>query len=126
MGNAGVSNLSRDDIHGIAQFNEKDIKRLYNRFKALDADGSGQLDPSEIFSVAELNENPLVQRVISVLALIWRATSVRDRKNCIRPKMSGFSCYAPVHAQYGLEMAYNFGWEHLTVGFAVLILVRYF
>lgn len=25
-----------------------------------------QLDPAEIFSVAELNENPLVQRVISV------------------------------------------------------------
>jgi serine/threonine-protein phosphatase 2B regulatory subunit len=67
MGNtAGVSSLSREDIHGIAQFNERDIKRLYNRFRALDADGSGQLDPSEIFSVAELNENPLVQRVISV------------------------------------------------------------
>merc|ERR550537_421885 len=67
MGNqASINTLSREDIHGIAQFNEKDIKRLYNRFKALDADGSGQLDPSEIFSVAELNENPLVQRVISV------------------------------------------------------------
>lgn len=67
MGNsANVAALSRDDIHGIAQFNEKDIKRLYNRFRALDADGSGQLDPAEIFSVAELNENPLVQRVISV------------------------------------------------------------
>ncbi len=67
MGNAaGVDALGRDDIHGIAQFNERDIKRLYNRFRALDADGSGQLDASEIFSVAELNENPLVQRVISV------------------------------------------------------------
>lgn len=61
-----VDNLAHDDIHGIAQFNEKDIKRLYNRFRALDSDGSGQLDASEIFSVAELNENPLVQRVISV------------------------------------------------------------
>eukprot|EP00971_Amphidinium_carterae_P153820 3049767-Amphidinium_carterae.1 len=33
---------------------------------ALDADGNGQLDPSEILGVAELTENPLVQRVISV------------------------------------------------------------
>lgn len=67
MGNvAGVDALGREEIHGIAQFNEKDIKRLYNRFRALDTDGSGQLDASEIFSVAELNENPLVQRVISV------------------------------------------------------------
>lgn len=52
MGTAqSVETLSSDDIHGIAQFSEKDIKRLYNRFKALDADGSGQLDPTEIFSV---------------------------------------------------------------------------
>ncbi|CAD7945492.1 unnamed protein product [Amoebophrya sp. A120] len=67
MGNsANASALSRDDIHGIASFGERDIKRLYNRFRALDSDGSGQLDPAEIFSVAELNENPLVQRVINV------------------------------------------------------------
>ncbi|CAD7928933.1 unnamed protein product [Amoebophrya sp. A25] len=67
MGNAAnASALSREEIHGIASFNEKDVKRLYNRFRALDADGSGQLDPAEIFSVAELNENPLVQRVIQV------------------------------------------------------------
>merc|ERR1711988_2009709 len=55
-----------DEIHGIAQFNERDIKRLYNRFRALDQDKNGQLDPSEILGVAELTENPLVQRVISV------------------------------------------------------------
>jgi len=67
MGNAaGFESLGHDEIHGIAQFNERDIKRLYNRFRALDADGSGQLDATEIFAVAELNENPLVQRVISV------------------------------------------------------------
>jgi len=58
--------LSREEIHSIAQFNERDIKRLYNRFRALDQDKNGQLDPSEILGVAELTENPLVQRVISV------------------------------------------------------------
>eukprot|EP00747_Dinoflagellata_sp_TGD_P215160 gnl/TRDRNA2_/TRDRNA2_87884_c0_seq2.p1 gnl/TRDRNA2_/TRDRNA2_87884_c0~~gnl/TRDRNA2_/TRDRNA2_87884_c0_seq2.p1 ORF type:complete len:191 (-),score=46.38 gnl/TRDRNA2_/TRDRNA2_87884_c0_seq2:307-843(-) len=66
MGNQESLNLSREDIHGIAQFSEKDIARLYNRFRALDSDGNGQLDPSEILGVAELTENPLVQRVISV------------------------------------------------------------
>jgi len=64
MGNE--HSLSREEIHGIAQFNERDIKRLYNRFRALDADGNGQLDPSEILGLAELTENPLVQRVISI------------------------------------------------------------
>jgi serine/threonine-protein phosphatase 2B regulatory subunit len=58
--------LSREEIHGIAQFGERDIKRLYNRFRALDQDGNGQLDPSEILGLAELTENPLVQRVISI------------------------------------------------------------
>jgi len=64
MGNE--QSLSREEIHSIAQFNERDIKRLYNRFRALDQDKNGQLDPSEILGVAELTENPLVQRVISV------------------------------------------------------------
>jgi len=64
MGND--QSLSREEIHSIAQFNERDIKRLYNRFRALDQDNNGQLDPSEILGVQELTENPLVQRVISV------------------------------------------------------------
>mmetsp|Transcript_48807 Transcript_48807/g.85971 ORF Transcript_48807/g.85971 Transcript_48807/m.85971 type:complete len:177 (+) Transcript_48807:75-605(+) len=64
MGNE--QSLSREDIHSIANFTEKDIARLYNRFRALDSDGNGQLDPNEILGVAELTENPLVQRVISV------------------------------------------------------------
>mmetsp|Transcript_7081 Transcript_7081/g.17104 ORF Transcript_7081/g.17104 Transcript_7081/m.17104 type:complete len:178 (-) Transcript_7081:94-627(-) len=64
MGNQ--ESLSREEIHSIAHFTERDITRLYSRFRALDADGNGQLDPSEILGVAELTENPLVQRVISV------------------------------------------------------------
>eukprot|EP00928_Gymnodinium_smaydae_P038960 TRINITY_DN26737_c0_g4_i1.p1 TRINITY_DN26737_c0_g4~~TRINITY_DN26737_c0_g4_i1.p1 ORF type:complete len:177 (+),score=38.62 TRINITY_DN26737_c0_g4_i1:88-618(+) len=64
MGNE--QSLSREDIHHIAHFSQKDITRLYGRFRALDEDGNGQLDPNEILGVAELTENPLVQRVISV------------------------------------------------------------
>ncbi|CAE8680095.1 unnamed protein product, partial [Polarella glacialis] len=64
MGN--TESLSRDEIHSIANFSQKDVTRLYHRFRKLDEDGNGQLDPSEILGVAELAENPLVQRVISV------------------------------------------------------------
>lgn len=32
----------------------------------IDSDSSGDLDPKEIFNVPELNQNPLVQRVIAV------------------------------------------------------------
>mmetsp|Transcript_97385 Transcript_97385/g.270897 ORF Transcript_97385/g.270897 Transcript_97385/m.270897 type:complete len:181 (-) Transcript_97385:108-650(-) len=68
MGNeqSNEHSLSREDVHSIANFNQRDITRLYNRFRALDSDGNGQLDPNEILGVAELTENPLVQRVISV------------------------------------------------------------
>mmetsp|Transcript_81504 Transcript_81504/g.143935 ORF Transcript_81504/g.143935 Transcript_81504/m.143935 type:complete len:178 (-) Transcript_81504:86-619(-) len=64
MGNS--ESLTRDEIHSIANFSQKDVARLYHRFRKLDEDGNGQLDPSEILGVAELAENPLVQRVISV------------------------------------------------------------
>ncbi|CAJ1440928.1 unnamed protein product [Effrenium voratum] len=58
--------LTREEIHFIANFSQKDVTRLYHRFRRLDEDGDGQLDPNEILGVAELAENPLVQRVISV------------------------------------------------------------
>ena len=64
MGNE--QSVSREEIHSIANFTQKDITRLYSRLKELDEDGNGQLDPKEILGVAELTENPLVQRVISV------------------------------------------------------------
>ena len=64
MGNE--QSLSWEEIHSIANFTQKDITRLYSGFKELDEDGNGQLNPKEILGVAELTENPLVQRVISV------------------------------------------------------------
>jgi len=65
MGN-NQAKLSREEIHAIAQFSEKDIKKLYARFKALDIDSNGQLDPGEILGVSQIADNPLVQRVISI------------------------------------------------------------
>merc|ERR1719199_2411650 len=48
------------------QFTEEEIKKFHKSFKKLDEDKSGDLDPSEIFSVPELAQNPLVKRVISI------------------------------------------------------------
>lgn len=47
-------------------FSKNELKILYKNFTELDKDKSGLLEPHEFFDVPELNENPIVQRVISV------------------------------------------------------------
>uniref|UniRef100_A0AAR2KQT1 EF-hand domain-containing protein n=1 Tax=Pygocentrus nattereri TaxID=42514 RepID=A0AAR2KQT1_PYGNA len=42
------------------------IKRLGKRFKKLDLDNSGSLSVEEFMSLPELQQNPLVQRVIDI------------------------------------------------------------
>ncbi|XP_040096785.1 calcineurin subunit B type 2 [Oryx dammah] len=49
-----------------SHFDEDEIKRLRKRFKKLDLDSSSALSVKEFTSVPELQENPLVQRVIDV------------------------------------------------------------
>jgi serine/threonine-protein phosphatase 2B regulatory subunit len=43
-----------------------EIRRLGKRFKKLDIDGSGSLSVQEFMSIPELQQNPLVQRVIDI------------------------------------------------------------
>lgn len=43
-----------------------EIKRLGKRFKKLDLDNSGSLSVEEFMSLPELQQNPLVQRVIEI------------------------------------------------------------
>ena len=47
-----------------ANFDAEEIKRLGKRFKKLDLDNSGSLSVDEFMSLPELQQNPLVQRVI--------------------------------------------------------------
>ena len=49
-----------------SHFDEDEIKRLRKRFKKLDLDSSSALSVKEFTSMPELQENPLVQRVIDV------------------------------------------------------------
>ena len=46
------------------QFSEREIQRLYNRFKQLDDDNSGDLDLNEVMKINELSNNPIVKRVM--------------------------------------------------------------
>jgi len=47
-------------------FDIEEIKRLGKRFKKLDLDKSGSLSVDEFMSLPELQQNPLVQRVIDI------------------------------------------------------------
>lgn len=47
-------------------FDIEEIKRLGKRFKKLDLDNSGSLSRDEFMSLPELQQNPLVQRVIDI------------------------------------------------------------
>merc|ERR1712042_97687 len=47
-------------------FDAEEIKRLGKRFRKLDLDGSGSLSIDEFMSLPELQQNPLVQRVIDI------------------------------------------------------------
>ncbi len=51
-------------MFGIVDADE--IRRLGKRFKKLDIDGSGSLSVQEFMSIPELQQNPLVQRVIDI------------------------------------------------------------
>merc|ERR1712156_434346 len=48
------------------EFDADEIRRLGKRFKKLDLDGSGSLSIEEFMSLPELQQNPLVRRVIDI------------------------------------------------------------
>ncbi|PAA63863.1 hypothetical protein BOX15_Mlig029669g2 [Macrostomum lignano] len=47
-------------------FDMDELRRLGKRFKKLDIDGSGSLSVEEFMTLPELQQNPLVQRVIDI------------------------------------------------------------
>jgi len=47
-------------------FDPEEIRRLGKRFRKLDLDGSGALSVEEFMTLPELQQNPLVQRVIDI------------------------------------------------------------
>ncbi|EGR32848.1 hypothetical protein IMG5_068710 [Ichthyophthirius multifiliis] len=47
-------------------FTPQEMKKLYKSFKRMDKDKSGDLDIEEFLSLPELNQNPLVRRVVMI------------------------------------------------------------
>ena len=47
-------------------FTKAELKVLLKNFNELDMDGSGFLEPNELFDVPELKDNPIVQRIVNV------------------------------------------------------------
>lgn len=53
-------------VHFSLVVDADEIRRLGKRFKKLDLDNNGSLSVEEFMSLPELQQNPLVQRVIDV------------------------------------------------------------
>ena len=65
MGNNHTQQNDYDTGTGIS-FTKQEISILYQNFRSLDTDGNGTLDKKEFFDIPELQENPIVQRIVSV------------------------------------------------------------
>jgi Ca2+-binding EF-hand superfamily protein len=61
-------------------FDAEEIKRLGKRFKKLDIDNSGSLSVDEFMTLPELQQNPLVQRVIDIFDEVSKLFSQRFQK----------------------------------------------
>lgn len=68
MGNTSgqLTPQEQKELVQAARFSERDIKRLYKRFRALDTNQNGELDPHELFEVPDIADNPLVKRVVDI------------------------------------------------------------
>lgn len=70
MGSNSSILLQRSEIDEIAQqtgFTSNQIKRLYNRFTALDKDNTGYLRKQDLTRIPELHINPMRDRIVEVL-----------------------------------------------------------
>ncbi|VDM47163.1 unnamed protein product [Toxocara canis] len=65
-GGSDHGNESSLPMEMCSNFDAYELRRLARRFKKLDLDGSGSLSVDEFMSLPELQQNPLVQRVIDI------------------------------------------------------------
>jgi len=61
-----MGNESSLPIELCSTFDQDELRRLGKRFRKLDLDGSGSLSVEEFMSLPQLQQNPLVQRVIEI------------------------------------------------------------
>jgi len=73
-----------------SNFDAYELRRLARRFKKLDLDGSGSLSVDEFMSLPELQQNPLVQRVIDIFDSDGNGEV--DFKGYVRNSLSDLLC----------------------------------
>eukprot|EP01067_Filipodium_phascolosomae_P006259 Filipodium_phascolosomae@DN451_c0_g1_i2.p1 len=98
MGNHAASLTPEDqsELVQAANFTERDLKRIYKRFRALDTNGNGELDPSEIFDVPEVAEVKICGRLI--FRLLNRAESLSQASLvCFRYELGWESFFCGIH-----------------------------
>ncbi len=86
-------------------FDAEEIKRLGKRFKKLDLDNSGSLSVDEFMSLPELQQNPLVQRVIDILDVDGNGEI--DFKEFIEG-ISQFSVKGITHLSFSVSLCFSF------------------
>eukprot|EP00768_Dysnectes_brevis_P009261 gnl/Dysnectes_brevis/915_a1016_3862.p1 GENE.gnl/Dysnectes_brevis/915_a1016_3862~~gnl/Dysnectes_brevis/915_a1016_3862.p1 ORF type:complete len:198 (-),score=15.21 gnl/Dysnectes_brevis/915_a1016_3862:60-596(-) len=63
---SSITQVEIDEIVSTTHFNQKEIRRLWRRFKRLDKNKDGCLTADEFLAIPELQMNPLARRVISM------------------------------------------------------------
>eukprot|EP01096_Ripella_sp_DP13-Kostka_P004761 TRINITY_DN1720_c0_g1_i1.p1 TRINITY_DN1720_c0_g1~~TRINITY_DN1720_c0_g1_i1.p1 ORF type:complete len:186 (+),score=71.99 TRINITY_DN1720_c0_g1_i1:23-559(+) len=66
---ASTSDLRPDEIEelcSLTPFSNKEIVRLFNRFKRLDRDNQGVISTDSLLEIPELAMNPLVTRIVNL------------------------------------------------------------
>jgi serine/threonine-protein phosphatase 2B regulatory subunit len=74
-----------------------EIRRLGKRFKKLDVDGSGSLSVQEFMSIPELQQNPLVQRVIDIFDTDGNGEIDFKGNEIIRKEKNNWKIYSRIY-----------------------------
>ena len=69
LGGLSTADLEAEEIMELqsqSYFNQREIRRLYKRFRKLDTTKTGDITRAELLKIPELSMNPLAQRIISL------------------------------------------------------------
>lgn len=93
---------SLQELSKLTKLNEAEIRRLGKRFRKLDKDGSGTLSVHEFMQLSELQQNPLVERVIDIF------DTDGDGEIDFQEFISGISMFAGTEVDRDRKLAFAF------------------
>lgn len=63
----GIPQSTLEEMQKATNFSDEELHRLFKRFKEIDLDGNKALSVDEFMAIPELENNPLVRRVIATM-----------------------------------------------------------